>query len=242
MESMPSKSQFFKDLEDLRQQLTAAGAAVESRLEQAMRGLAERDVDLLDEVAVSDGEINAQQMAIDDRAFKLLALQQPVASDLRVIVAAIKINSELERVGDLAVNIAESARRYLSAAALPEQALLARMADVAQAMFAEALAAFVSGNLGTAQAVLERDDALDSLRAQTFRRLVDVMTRQPVRVPSALELMLMARHLERIGDHATNIAEDVFFVVAGEDVRHNAMGLPPAAAPGDERNGHGRDA
>ena len=242
MDAGLGKSQFFKDLDDLRQQLTEEGAMVQARLEQAMRGLAGRDVDLLDDVAVSDGEINARQMAIDDRAFKLLVLQQPVASDLRVIVAAIKINSELERVGDLAVNLAESARRYLSAAALPEQALLARMSDVAQAMFTEALSAFVSGNLGTAQAVLERDDALDSLRAQTFRRLVEVMTQQPDRVPSALELMLMARHLERIGDHATNIAEDVFFVVAGEDVRHHALGLPPAAAAGDERNGHGREA
>lgn len=222
MDTAPGKSQFFKDLEELRHQLTEEGALVESRVAQAMRGLAERDVDLLDDVVVSDGEINARQMAIDDRAFKLLALRQPVATDLRVIVAAIKINSELERVGDLAVNIAESARRYLSTTALPEQTMLTRMSDVAQTMFQEALAAFVSGNLGTAQAVLERDDALDSLRAQTFRRLVDVMTHQPERVPSALELMLMARHLERIGDHATNIAEDVFFVVAGEDVRHHA--------------------
>jgi phosphate transport system protein len=226
-ETPASKSQFLKDLADLRQQLTEEGSLVGSRIALAMRGLAERDVDLLDEVAVGDGEVNARQMAIDDRAFKLLALRQPVATDLRVIVAAIKINSDLERVGDLAVNIAESARRYLASGPLPEQELLPRMSDVAQAMFQEALEAFVSGSLGTAQAVLERDDALDTLRAQTFRRLVDVMTRDAARVPSALELMLMARHLERVGDHATNIAEDVFFVVAGEDVRHHALGVLP---------------
>lgn len=225
MDTPTGKTQFLQDLDELRAQLTDEGALVESRLAQAMRGLAERDVDLLDDVAVSDSEINARQMAIDDRAFKLLALQQPVATDLRVIVAAIKINSELERVGDLAVNLAESARRYMAAGALPEQAMLVRMSDIAQTMFHEALTAFVSSNLGTAQAVMERDDVLDTLRAQTFRRLVEVMTTDGDRVPAALELMLMARHLERVGDHATNIAEDVFFVVAGEDVRHHTVGL-----------------
>src|SRR4029453_8013675 len=204
-------------LAGLRQELTDQGHLVASRIAQAMRGLMDRDADQLDGVAVGDAEVNARQMMIDDRAFKLLALRQPMASDLRVIVAAIKINSELERVGDLAVNIAESARRYLASGPLPEEQLLPRMADVAQTMFEEALEAFVSGSLGAAQAVLERDDALDSLRSQTFRRLVDVMSARAPVVPSALELMLIARHLERIGDHAPNIAEDVFFVVAGED-------------------------
>jgi phosphate transport system protein len=228
MSTQPTSSQthFLQELDALRQQLTEQGSVVESRIAQAMRGLADRDADLLDEVAVGDGEINVRQMTIDDRAFKLLALKQPVATDLRVIVAAIKINSELERVGDLAVNIAESARRYLASGILPEQDLLPRMSEIAQAMFEEALDACVSGNLGAAQAVLERDDILDTLRGQTFRRLVDVMTSDTTSVHSALELMLMARHLERIGDHATNIAEDVFFVVAGEDVRHHAMGFP----------------
>ncbi len=232
IENPSAQSHFLLELAELRQQLVDEGAVVATRVEGALRGLAERDLEMLDEVALGDAEINARQMAIDDRAFKLLALRQPMASDLRVIVAAIKINSELERVGDLAVNIAESARRYLSSGPLPEQALLPRMADVAQTMFHEALDAFVSGSLGTAQAVLERDDALDSLRGQTFRRLVEVMTNHAPIVPSALELMLIARHLERIGDHATNIAEDVFFVVAGEDVRHQTMGLPSAQIGG----------
>jgi phosphate transport system protein len=225
-EKQSAQTHFLRELSELRQQLMDEGSVVATRVEGALRGLAERDLGILDEVALGDAEVNARQIAIDDRAFKLLALRQPVASDLRVIVAAIKINAELERVGDLAVNIAESARRYLASGPLPEQELLPRMADVAQTMFEEALEAFVSGNLGTAQAVLERDDALDSLRGQTFRRLVDVMTGDKPVVPSALELMLIARHLERIGDHATNIAEDVFFVVAGEDVRHQTMGLP----------------
>jgi len=225
IEHPASQNQFLSELAELRQQLVDQGTVVAARVTQAMQGLEERQLDLLDDVAVGDAEVNARQMAIDDRAFKLLALRQPVATDLRVIVAAIKINSELERVGDLAVNIAEAARRYLSGRLLAENELLARMSDVAETMLSGSLDAFVSGSLGTAQAVLERDDALDTLRAQTFRRLVDIMTRDPATVPSALELMLIARHLERIGDHATNIAEDVFFVVAGEDVRHQTMGL-----------------
>ena len=220
-----AKAHFFQDIAQLKQDLTAEGRLVSQRVASAMRGLVEQDLDLLDEVAIGDVEVNAMQMAIDDRAFKLLALHQPVAVDLRVIVAAMKINSDLERVGDLAVNLAEAARRYLAAGRLQEETMLTRMSEIAETMLENALQAFVSGNLGVAQAVLERDDALDSLRAQAYRRLVEVMLDKPSVVNSALELMLMTRHLERIGDHATNVAEDVFFVVAGEDVRHHAAGL-----------------
>jgi phosphate transport system protein len=223
--SAQAKAHFFQDVAQLKQDLTAEGRLVSQRVASAMRGLIEQDLDLLDEVAIGDVEVNAMQMAIDDRAFKLLALHQPVAVDLRIIVAAMKINSDLERVGDLAVNLAESARRYLSTGRLPEEQLLSRMSEIAETMLENALQAFVSGNLGVAQAVLERDDALDSLRGQAFRHLVEVMVKNSNVVNSALELMLMTRHLERIGDHATNVAEDVFFVVAGEDIRHSTAGL-----------------
>jgi len=223
--SSQAKPHFFDDIASLKQQLTVQGRLVASRASRAMRGLVEQNLDDLDEVAIGDVEVNAMQMAIDDQAFKLLALHQPVAIDLRMIVAAMKINADLERVGDLAVNLAEAARRYLASGRLQEESLLTRMAEIAETMLENALQAFVSGNLGVAQAVLERDDALDSLRGQAYRRLVDVMIAKPAVVTSALELMLMTRHLERIGDHATNIAEDVFFVVAGEDVRHQTAGL-----------------
>ena len=176
-------------------------------------------------MAIGDGDINARQMGIDDRAFKLLALQQPVAIDLRVIVAAIKVNADLERIGDLAVNIAEASRRYIDYGAISDEELIPRMAEVAETMLHWAIDAFVTGNVGLAQTVLERDDVLDTLRDQAFRRLAETMAKVPACVPSALELMLLTRHLERIGDHSTNIAEDVFFVVAGEDVRHHAHGL-----------------
>ncbi len=217
---------FREDLAALKQELAHEGQVVAERLSAAIKGLIEHDLDALDEVAIGDAEVNAMQMAIDDRAFKLLALHQPVAIDLRSIVAAIKINGELERIGDLAVNIAEAARRYFAGGKVAEQQLLPRMSEIAEAMLADALKAFVTDNLGTAQAVLERDDALDSLRDQVNRRLVDLMRHTPAALASALELMLIGRHLERTGDHATNIAEDVFFVVAGEDIRHQVLGIP----------------
>jgi phosphate transport system protein len=216
---------FQAGIDELKRELEVQGATVSARLARAIRGLAVRDLHALDEVAIGDGDINARQMSIDDRAFKLLALQQPVAIDLRVIVAAIKVNADLERIGDLAVNVAESSRRYIDYGAISDEELLPRMAEVAEKMLHWAIEAFVSGNVGLAQTVLERDDVLDTLRDQAFRRLAETMAKVPACVPSALELMLLTRHLERIGDHSTNIAEDVFFVVAGEDVRHNAHGL-----------------
>ena len=219
---------FLEDLAVLKQELTREGQLVAERVSKAIEGLVEENLDVLDEVSIGDAVVNGMQMAIDDRAFKLLALHQPVATDLRMIVAAIKINADLERIGDLAVNIAEAARRYFSAGRVPEQQLLPRMSEIAEAMLGDALQAFVDNNLGTAQAVLERDDTLDSFRDQVNRRLVGLMSKDPAVLTSALELMLIARHLERIGDHATNIAEDVFFVVAGEDVRHQMAGFADA--------------
>jgi phosphate transport system protein len=219
-----STPHFFEEIDQLKRELIAEGETVKTRLSHAMKGLMEEDLDQLDEVAIGDADVNAMQMGIDNHAFRLLALYQPVAIDLRMIVAAIKINSDLERVGDLAVNIAEAARRYFAAGQHIELTFLPRMADIAHAMLESALQAFVSGNLGLAQSVLERDDALDSLRAQAYRRLVDVMTNTAGLTAAALELISVARHLERIGDHATNIAEDVFFIVAGEDVRNQTVG------------------
>ncbi len=225
---------FLEDLRTLNQMLVDMGHLVEARLDRAMAGLTSADLLSLDEVAIGDTEVNLQQMAIDDRAFKLLALHQPVARDLRTIVAIIKANGDLERVGDLAVNIAEASRRYLANKRTHDLTTLTRMSDIAQSMLSEALSSFVSGNLGIAQAVLERDDALDSLRGQAYLEYLEWMTTETDTTTSALELMLIARHLERIGDHATNIVEDVFFVVAGEDVRHHALlgdTTPPATSP-----------
>ena len=192
-------------------------------------GSSSRDLDMLDEVAIGDAEVNAMQMAIDDRAFKLLALHQPVAIDLRMIVAAIKINADLERIGDLAVNIAEAARRYFSTGAVAEQQLLPRMSEIARGD-ARRCAERVRHQQPRHRAggARTRRHARFVARPGQSRGSSISCGTTPDALTSALELMLIARHLERIGDHATNIAEDVFFVVAGEDIRHQMFGIPEA--------------
>ncbi len=145
-----------------------------------------------------------------------------MAADLRTIVAAVKINTDLERVGDLAVNIAEAARRYASHAPVKKLIDIPRMASIAQTMLRDALDAFVRRDVELAQQVLNEDDRLDALKTQIFRELLTYMLQDPATIEPALDLILVSRHLERIGDHATNIAEDVIFIVSARDVRHHA--------------------
>lgn len=191
----------------------------------AVWGLVERDSHLIDFVLSGDEEVNRFQLDVDDRCFKLLALYQPVAIDLRFIVAAVKINSDLERVGDLAVNIAEAAKRYTTHPPVKPLVDLPRMEDLAQTMLRDALDAFVRHDISLAQSVLDRDDAVDSLKNQIFRELLTYMLGDPHTIEPSLDLILISRHLERIADHATNIAEDVIFIVAARDVRHHAGDL-----------------
>ncbi len=214
---------FAEDLEQLKHRLLAMGGLAEERVRTAVRGLVERDYTLIAEVISGDQALNALQLEIDDRCFKLLALYQPMAVDLRSIVAAVKINSDLERVGDLAVNIAQAAERYISHAPVKELIDLPRMSDLAQRMLSEALDVYVSQNLQAAREVLRQDDALDGLKDQIFRELLTFMTGDPSTIEPSLSLILISRHLERIGDHATNIAEDVIFIVEALDVRHHAL-------------------
>ena len=213
---------FADELDELKQRLLLMGGLAEERVRLAMRAVVERDQDLVAEVISGDQAINVMQLEIDDRCFKLLALYQPMAIDLRTIVAAVKINGDLERVGDLAVNIAEAAQRH--AAHPPVKALidLPRMGDLAQLMLRQALDAFVSQDIRLAQAVLAQDDALDGLKNQIFRELLTYMLGDPRKIEPGIDLILISRHLERIGDHATNVAEDVIFIVEARDIRHHA--------------------
>src|SRR4029434_8078676 len=146
----------------------------------------------------------------------------PMAADLRAVMAPIKINSDLERVGDLAVNIAEAARLYTMHAPVKRLIDIPRMATLAQSMLRDALDSYVRGDMRLAQGVLDEDDTLDSLKTQVFRELLTYMLQNPATIEPALDLILISRHLERIGDHATNVAEDVIFMVSGRDVRHHA--------------------
>jgi phosphate transport system protein len=200
------------------------GGLAEERVRAAVNGLVARDVTLIDRVLRGDEPINELHMEIDNRCFKLLALHQPMATDLRAIVAAVKINVDLERVGDLAVNIAEAARRYVTHPPVKKLIDIPQMGDIAQAMLRDALDSFVRRDTKLAQDVLNEDDRLDGLKTQIFRELLTYMLQDPGTVEPALDLILISRHLERIGDHATNIAEDVIFMVSALDVRHQGSG------------------
>src|SRR5436190_1589992 len=178
---------------------------------------------LLDAVLTGDEPINDLHMEVDDRCFKLLALHQPMAADLRVIVAAVKINTDLERVGDLAVNIGEAGKRYLQHPPVKPLIDIPRMGELAQKMLRDALDAFVRRNMALAETVLTADDTLDALKTQIFRELLTYMLQAPDTIEPSLDLILISRHLERIGDHATNVAEDVIFILSAKDVRHHGF-------------------
>jgi phosphate transport system protein len=217
---------FQEELEALQGRLLEMGGLAEERVSAAVQSLVSRDIAAIERVLYGDEPINALHVEIDNRCFKLLALHQPMATDLRAIVSAVKINTDLERVGDLAVNIAEAAKRYATHPPVKKLIDIPQMGDIAQEMLHDALDAFVRRDTVLAQAVLNEDDRLDGLKTQIFRELLDYMLKDPGTVEPALDLILVSRHLERIGDHATNIAEDVIFMVSALDVRHHTPNTP----------------
>jgi phosphate transport system protein len=209
-------------LDALKERLLVMGGLAEEQVRLVTAALVARDAVLSGRVQSGDQPINDLHIEIDQRCVKLLALHQPVAMDLRAVIAAVKINTDLERVGDLAVNIAEAAKRYATHPPVKKLIDIPRMADIAQAMLRDALDAYVKGDIALAQHVLNEDDKLDSLKTQIFRELLTYMLQDPHTIEPSLDLILVSRHLERIGDHATNVAEDVIFMVSARDVRHHA--------------------
>jgi len=212
---------FEEDLKTLKQRLLHMGALVEERAHQAILSLIERRQEVAEKVIDGDREVNDLQIEIDDRCVKLLALQQPMATDLRLITSAMKINDDLERIGDQAVNIAENVVKLLPNPPLRPLIDIPRMAELAEAMTRDALDAFVKRDPELARSVLRRDDEVDQLKDQVFRVLLTYMMADPGTIERALGLILISRNLERIADHATNIAEDVIFMVEAKDVRHH---------------------
>jgi phosphate transport system protein len=217
---------FQEELEALQVRLLEMGGLAEERVSAAVQSLVSRDIAAIERVLYGDEPINALHVEIDNRCFKLLALHQPMATDLRAIVATVKINTDLERVGDLAVNIAEAAKRYATHPPVKKLIDIPQMGDIAQEMLHDALDAFVRRDTALAQRVLNEDDRLDGLKTQIFRELLEYMLKDPATVEPALDLILVSRHLERIGDHATNVAEDVIFMVSALDVRHHSPNTP----------------
>jgi phosphate transport system protein len=214
---------FEDELKTLKQRLLNMGALVEERVHRAVMALMERRPELAEEVVAGDREINDLQIEIDDRALKLLALQAPMATDLRLITSAMKINADLERIGDQAVNIGENALKLLRYPPIKPLIDIPRMAEAAQAMTRDALDSFVKKDALMARGVLKRDDEVDALKDAVFRVLLTYMMADPATIERALGLILVSRNLERIADHATNVAEDVIFLVEGKDVRHHHM-------------------
>ena len=217
------RSRFQQGLDELKEKLLRMGGLAEQAIDRATEAYRTRDSKFCQMVLTGENAINEAEREIDELALDLLAMQQPMAIDLRFILAVLKINADLERVGDQAVNIAQSAMRVMRHPQVKPYVDLPRMSELAEAMVRDSLNALVRGDQELAQSVLRRDDQVDRLRDQLFRELLTYMMEDSAQVFAAFELILVAKNLERIGDHATNIAEDVIYFVAGRDVRHPAL-------------------
>ena len=218
-----SRTRFHQGLDDLKQKLLVMGGMAEQAVERAVRAYQTRDLAVCQLVLRDEPKINVAEREVDELAVDLLAMQQPMAVDLRFIIACIKINADLERVGDQAVNIAERAIDIANQSRANLNVDIPRMASLAINMVHEALQAFVTADAELARSVLERDDLVDNLNREIFEAADLAMVKSMETHRDALDTLLVARNLERVADHATNIAEDVIFWVRGADVRHHAQ-------------------
>jgi phosphate transport system protein len=214
---------FSVELEELNQKLLQMAGLVESAIHRSVRALLEQDRELAEEVIRDEPKINRMEMDIDGVVTRLFALRQPVARDLRLLTAALKINTDLERIGDLANHIAERSISLMNHPLVKPMTDIPKMAALVQSMLLKCLDAFVNGDADLAHTVLLADSEVDTLRDAVYTELLETMQRDPTLVTTAIDLLFIARNLERIGDHATNIAEDVVFLVKGIDVRHHAQ-------------------
>jgi phosphate transport system protein len=208
------------ELQELKQEILYLGATVEEMIANAMKALVQRDPDLARRVIETDRTVDSAEMSIDHLCLNILALRQPAGSDLRFVATALKMVTDLERIGDLTVNIAERAIELNEEAPLKPYIDIPRMAQSAASMVHQALDAFVNRNPEDARLVLSADDEVDKLHVQLFRELLTYMIEEPKNVSRALRILFIAKYLERIADHATNIAQMVIFMTEGRDVRH----------------------
>jgi phosphate transport system protein len=212
---------FVQELDLLKGKLLEMSALVESAVYRSVQGVVEKNEELALQVLRNEARINQLEIEIDDMAISLLALQAPLAADLRLVTASIKINNDLERMGDLSVNIAQSALALMKEPVIRPLIDIPHVAGLAQSMVRKALDAFVNRDAEMARSVLASDDAVDNMRTASYHELISFMESNPQQVPQALHLLSVVRNLERIADHSTNIAEDVLFLVKGIDVRHH---------------------
>jgi phosphate transport system protein len=214
------RSRFQQGLDELKEKLLRMGGLAEQAIDRATEAYRTRDSKFCQTVLTGENAINEAEREIDELALDLLAMQQPMAIDLRFILAVLKINADLERVGDQAVNIAQRVLDLISEEEVELPVDIPRMADAVSTMVQRALEAFLDGKAEVAEAVLQMDNIVDRMKDEAFVVLVQKMHDDPASVRQALDVLLIARNLERIADHATNIAEDVIFWVRGADVRH----------------------
>jgi phosphate transport system protein len=231
---------FDEELKLLKEKLLDMASRAEEQIGLAVRGLKDRKQEMACEVLEKEEAVNRLDIEIDDMAMRLLALRQPMATDLRFITSAMKIGSDLERIGDLAVNIAERTLELLKSPQLKPLIDIPRMAEMAQEMVRDALNAFVNGDADLAKNVCQRDDQVDQLNNQIFRELLTFMMADATTIPRAVDLILVGRHLERIADHATNIGEDVIYMVRGKTIKHHIeegrfTGLQGCAGPDQKK-------
>lgn len=228
---------FHAELDRLQARLMTMAGKAEELVGMAVGAVLNKDKSVAKVVRKRDGEIDDLEIGIEEQVTELLALHQPMASDLRQIVSALKMSNDLERVGDHAVNIARAARRMSKAPPLPETREVAEMAVIARGMLSDALAAYVGRDPSLARQVCETDDKVDDLRSSLFRILLTFMLEEPRMISGALELLRISQSLERVADLATNIAEDVVYMVEGQSMKHGRVGSPADYDPDPDPEG-----
>ena len=215
------------ELARLKNELVRMAGLAEAAIGLAVKALVSRDAQVAQQVIASDDAVNTMELEVDELCLRIMALYQPEAKDLRFLAMALKINNDLERMGDQAVNIAERTLELLKEPLLKPLIDIPRMAQIAQAMVKDSLDAFVQQDVPRARAVCQRDDEVDRYDDQIFRELLTYMMQDPKAITRSVNLILVSRHLERIADHATNIAEDVIYLVEGKNIKHHAQEKSP---------------
>jgi phosphate transport system protein len=221
---------FHEQLQDVLKQITIMGSLTESMITLAMRMLVERDESLAHEIYRKEDEVNALQVSIDDTAIGLIATQQPVGKDVRFLFMTSKIVTDLERIADQAKNICQNAQFVLAQPPLKPMVDLPIMAEIAQKMVRDALTAVIDRDVALAERIMQEESKVDAFRDQVFRTLLTYMMADPGTIQRALSLILISRNIERIGDHATNIAEEAIYIVQGRDIRHATTAADEGAA------------
>ena len=222
------------ELQRIKDDLVRMASLAEAAIGLAVKALVNRDAEMAGQVIASDDAINMLELEIDELCLRTMALYQPEAKDLRFLAMALKINNDLERMGDQAVNIAERTLELLKEPLLKPLIDIPRMAEVAQRMVKDSLDAFVQQDVARARAVCEQDDEVDRYDDQIFRELLTYMMEDPRAITRSVNLILVSRHLERIADHATNIAEDVIYLAEGKTIKHHAQDRPQSTVHGPQ--------